>query len=106
MYVLTRRLLLEPPRASGHTVTLTGQVTLPLTKPVAPVVVEQQLECRDTTIADRFIPSRSGRFRIAITVPTAARVAVYTLKTAVAGNSHSLSHGFTTYSLPLPVLLG
>ena len=30
---LVRRLLLEPPKASGTTVTLTGQVTLPLTKP-------------------------------------------------------------------------
>jgi DNA-binding beta-propeller fold protein YncE len=103
---LTRRLLLEPPRASGHTVTLTGQVTLPLTRPVAPVVVEQQLECRHTTIAERFTPPASGRFHITLTVPAAARVAIYTLKSKVAGNTHSLTHGFTTYSLPLPVLLG
>ena len=34
---LTRRLQLEPPQVSGTTVTLSGQVTLPLTKPIAPV---------------------------------------------------------------------
>ena len=60
---LTRRLLLEPPTVSGTTVTLTGQVTLPLTKPVAPVVVEQQLECGKTTIAKTFTPARERTLR-------------------------------------------
>lgn len=40
---LLRRLLLEPLKASGTTVTLTGEVTPPLTKPVAPVTVERTL---------------------------------------------------------------
>jgi hypothetical protein len=103
---LTRRLVLEPPHASGRTVTLTGEVTQPLTLPVAPVLVEQALECRHPTIVERFTPPASGRFHITLTVPADAKAAVYTLKSKVAGNSHSRQHGFNTYSLPLPVLLG
>jgi len=103
---LTRRLLLEPPKASGTTVTLTGQVTLPLTKPIAPVVVEQQLECGKTTIAKTFTPPASGRFHITITVPANAKAGIYRLTSKVAANKHSVKHGFTTFSLPLPVVLG
>jgi len=103
---LTRRLLLEPPTASGHTVTLSGRVTLPLTKPITPIVVEQQLECHKTTIADTFTPPASGAFHITIPVPAGARAGIYTLKSKVAANAHALAHGFTTYSLPLPVALG
>ncbi len=103
---LTRRLLLEPPQARGKTVTLSGRIALPLTKPIAPVVVEQQLECGRTTIARRFTPPASGRFHITVTVPAAARAGIYQLKSKVAANSHATRHGFTTYSLPLPVALG
>jgi FG-GAP repeat len=103
---LTRRLALEPPTASGATVTLTGEVTPPLTKPVAPVLVEEQLECGKTTIAKTFTPPASGRFHITITVPVTARAAIFQLKSKVAANAHATSHGFTTYSLPLPVALG
>ena len=103
---LTRRLLLDPPTASGTTVTLAGQLTLPLTKPIAPVIVEEQLECGKTTIAKKFTPPASGRFDVKVTVPTDARAGIFTLKSKVAANTHSLHHGFTTYSLPLPVSLG
>jgi hypothetical protein len=103
---LTRRLALEPPTASGTTVTLTGEVTPPLTKPVAPVLVEEQLECGKTTIAKTFTPPASGRFHITITVPGTARAAIFQLKSKVAANAHATRHGFTTYSLPLPVALG
>ncbi len=103
---LVRRLLLEPLKASGTTVTLTGEVTPPLTKPIAPVTVEQQLECGKTTIAKTFIPPASGRFHITITVPANARAAIFRLTSKVAANKHSTKHGFTTFSLPLPVALG
>ncbi len=103
---LVRRLLLEPLKASGTTVTLTGQVTLPLTKPIAPVVVEQQLECGKTTIAKTFTPPAGGRFHITLTVPANAKAAIYRLKSKVAANAHATKHGFTTFSLPLPVALG
>ena len=103
---LVRRLLLEPPKASGTTVTLTGQVTLPLTKPIAPVLVEQQLECGKTTIAKTFTPSANGRFDITLTVPANAKAGIFRLTSKVAANTHSITHGFTTFSLPLPVALG
>jgi hypothetical protein len=103
---LVRRLLLEPPRASGTTVTLTGQLTLPLTKPIAPVTVEQQLECGKTTVAKTFTPSANGRFDITVIVPANAKAAIFRLTSKVAANKHSVTHGFTTFSLPLPVALG
>jgi FG-GAP repeat len=103
---LVRRLLLEPPKASGTTVTLTGQLTLPLTKPIAPVVVEQQLECGKTTIAKTFTPSANGHFHITITVPSNAKAGIFRLTSKVAANEHSIKHGFTTFSLPLPVAIG
>jgi CSLREA domain-containing protein len=103
---LTRRLLLEPPKASGTTVTLTGQVTLPLTKPIAPVTVEQQLQCGKATVVKTFTPPAGGRFQITLTVPANAKAAIYRLTSKVAANKHSTTHGFTTFSLPLPVTLG
>ena len=103
---LVRRLLLEPLKASGTTVTLTGEVTPPLTKPVAPVTVEQQLECGKTTVVKTFTPSASGRFDITVTVPANAKAAIFRLTSKVAANKHSVTHGFTTFSLPLPVALG
>ena len=103
---LTRRLLLEAPKAGGTTVTLTGQVTLPLTKPIAPVTVEQQLECGKTTVVKTFTPSANGRFDITLTVPANAKAGIFRLTSKVAANAHATKHGFTTFSLPLPVALG
>jgi len=103
---LLRRLLLEPPEAFGTKVTLTGRVTLPLTKPLAPVVIEQQLECGKTTIAKTFTPPASGRFHITLTVPANAKAGIFRLMSKVAANKHSVKHGFSTFSLPLPVLFG
>jgi hypothetical protein len=103
---LTRRLVLEAPKAEGTTVTLTGYVTEPLTKPIAPVVVEQQLQCGASTVVKSVTPAADGRFHITVTVPAGARAAIYRLKSAVAANAHSTAHGFATFSLPLPVVLG
>jgi FG-GAP repeat len=103
---LTRRLLQQPPKVAATTVTLTGLLTRPLTKPIAPVVVEQQLECGRTTIVKRFTPPANGRFRVTVTVPASARAGIFTLKSKVAANARSTRHGFTTYSLPLPAILG
>jgi hypothetical protein len=103
---LVRRLLLEPPKASGDTITLTGRVTKPLTKPIAPIVVEQQLECGKITIAKQFTPPASGIFHLSLSVPSGTTAAIYTLKSKVAANAHALAKGFTTYSLPLPVAIG
>jgi DNA-binding beta-propeller fold protein YncE len=103
---LVRRLLLEPLKASGTTVTLTGQLTPPLTKPIATVLVEQQLECGKTTIVKTFTPPANGHFHITLTVPANAKAGIFRLTSKVAANKHSVEHGFTTFSLPLPVALG
>jgi hypothetical protein len=102
---LARRLQLQPPRAAGTNVTLTGQIELPLAKPIATVVVEQQLECGKTTIAKTFVPSANGHFHLALTVPAAARAAIFRLKSSVGAKGHDTSRNSTTYSLSLPVSL-
>ena len=81
---LVRRLSLEPPKVSGDTVTLVGQVLPPLTKPVAQVTVQQELECGKTNVVAHAVPSASGRFRITVTVPTVAKAGVYRLISDVA----------------------
>ncbi len=103
---LTRRLLLEPPKASGTTVTLTGTVAPPLTKPIAPIVVEERLQCGKVLIAAHVTPPKNGRFKITVTVPPGTGAALYQLKSTVAANPHATKHGFTTFSLQLPVTIG
>jgi hypothetical protein len=102
---LTRRLSLEPPSFSHGTVTLVGQVLPPLTKPVAKIAVQQELECGKTTVVAHVTPSASGHFRIAVQVPAAAKAGLYRLSSSVRENTRS-KRGFATYSLPLPVILG
>jgi hypothetical protein len=103
---LLRRLLLQPPTAKGTTVTLTGQVKPPLTKPVTPITVEEQLECRKARTAKTFLPQANGHFHVTVNVPANAKAALFRLKSAVAGDKRSAKRGFATYSLPLPVALG
>lgn len=100
---LTRRLALEAPVAAGTTVTLSGQVVPPLTKPPSPIVVEQELECGKPTVVKKFTPSRNGRYRITLDLPAGTRAAIFRLSSTVAANAHSVTRGFSTYSLPLPV---
>jgi hypothetical protein len=101
---LTRRLLLEPPKFSGGTVTLSGQVVAPLTKPVAPIDVDQTLECGKTTIVKKFTPPASGRFHVTLSVPAAAKAGIYRLSSTVRETAAD-KRGFPTFSLPLPVIL-
>lgn len=102
---LTRRLVLEAPTSSGTAVTLSGEVEPPLTRPVAPVAIEQELECGKPTIVRRFIPPRSGRYRVTLSVPVGTKAAIFRLRSSVAANARALRHGFATYSLPLPVAI-
>jgi hypothetical protein len=103
---LTRRLLLEAPVEAGGAVTLSGRIAPPLTKPAAPIVVEQELECGHSTIATSFVPAANGRFRVSLPAPVGAHGAIYRLTSRVAANKHATGTGFKTFSLPLPVKLG
>lgn len=103
---LTRRLILQPPTFSGNSVTLTGQVTGPLTKPASPVTVEQQLQCGNSSKVLTFTPPANGRFHVTITgIPAGAKAGVYRLSSSVLDSPKS-RHAFGTFSLPLPVALG
>jgi hypothetical protein len=102
---LTRRLLLEPPVASGGTVTLRGRIAPPLTKPLAPIVVEQELDCGRSTVVTSFLPAVDGRFSVTLPAPGAG-AAIYRLTSRVAASVHAAGRGFTTWSLPLSVRLG
>jgi hypothetical protein len=104
---LTRRLSLEEPRFSGGSVTLAGQVVPPLTKPIASVTVEQQLECGKASKVMTFTPPASGRFHVTIAgIPANAKAGIYRLTSVVAQSRGTAKHGFATFSLPLPVRLG
>ncbi len=100
---LTRRLQLQPPRVSGRTVTLIGEVVPPLTEPAPQIVVQQQLRCGRSIVVGYATPGTSGRFRITLSVPRSARAGTYRLTSTVLATASS-SQGFSTYSLPLPAV--
>jgi hypothetical protein len=101
---LQRRLVLIPPTSSGGKVRLVGQVVLPLAKPVAAVVVQQQLSCTKAITVARVRPGKDGRFSVTVTAPADLRSAVYRVETAVPHSTHSRKL-FATFSLPQTVLL-
>lgn len=101
---LTRRLILDPPTGSANKVALTGEVTLPLAKPIAEVLVQRQLSCGRTVTVAHFKPNASGRFHLTIPAPPSGKAAIYRLSTKVRGSSNS-STLFSTFSLPEPVSL-
>ncbi len=102
---LTRRLELEAPSASGATVTLSGRLVPPFAKPPRQVVVTEEVECGKPRVVKRFTPSRSGRYRIAVSLPAGTRAAIFRLSSTVAASTHSEKHGFAIFSLPLPVAI-
>jgi hypothetical protein len=102
---LTRRLVLEPLKAAGGTVTLVGQVLPPLSRPLTPVIVYRELACGRTSIAMRFTPTASGRFHLSFRAPAGAEASIYRLASIVRESPHA-KRAFATYSLPLPVILG
>src|ERR1700722_2625070 len=102
---LTPRLALGPASVSAGKVTLSGQVVLPLAKPIATITVRQQVECGATSVVARVKPSASGRFKVTLPVPASAHGALYRLTSSV-GQSSGSGHSFATYSLPLPAVFG
>lgn len=96
---LTRRLILEPPVASGRRVRLSGQVTPPLMRPVAPVSIAEQTTCTHKRIIGHFKPSATGHFRVTVTAPKGATAVIYRLATQVRANATS-TKPFPTFSLP------
>jgi hypothetical protein len=69
------------------------------------VTVYQELACGKATVAMRFTPAAKGRFDVSFKAPAGAQAGIYRLASRVA-RSPGTKHGFSTYSLPLPVILG
>jgi len=101
---LTRRLVLEPPTASGTTVTLTGQLVPPLTRPVGRLYLYDRFSCGAIKLAATITPPAGGRFHITVPIPAGARAGIFRLEGTV-GERPGSRHGFKTYSLPLPATL-
>ncbi len=102
---LTRRLILEPPTSAAGKVTLTGEVSPPLAKPVAAIVVQQQVSCTKVVDVERIKPRASGRFSVTVKSPPLQQAAIYRLTTTVRENTRSRK-SFATFSLPEAVELG
>jgi hypothetical protein len=101
---LTRRVIVEPITSSNRKVTITGRVTPPLGKPIAPIAVQQQVSCTRSIIVERIRPDSSGHFHTTFAAPADQQAAVYRLNTsvpAVAGKPKR----FPTFSLPEAVEL-
>jgi PKD repeat protein len=101
---LERRLIVTSIAAGGGKVTITGQVTKPLAKPVRPITVNQRLTCSTSKIVLTFKPSASGRFSVSVPAPSGSE-AVYVLKSGVRKNTRNRKV-YPTASLPRPVRLG
>ncbi len=101
---LVRRLTISSIKRSGTKVTVSGRITTPLAKPLAPVAATQQVDCGKKTSLKAFEPKSNGSFSVSFTAP-AGSGAIYRLTTKVRPSTHSRSAS-PTASLPLPVLLG
>jgi len=97
---LSRRLVLDPPHASGRTVTLTGRVVPPLASPAAPVAILLERSCTKSAVVRRVRPASDGSFHATVRAPAGVRAAVYRVRTSVPGASGPL------LSLPEVVALG
>jgi hypothetical protein len=102
---LMRRVVMQRPTAAGGRVTLTGRIVPPLTRPVSPIVVKVQTDCRRTTTAATVKPKPSGAFTVSIPAPAGAGAAIYRVATSVRKTPGNPKR-FPTFSLPLPVTLG
>ena len=83
-------------------VALTGQVVLPLTRPAAEIVVQQQLSCTQWKTVAHQRGQANGRFQVTVPAPAGQQAAVYRVSTAVRKNLTSRKP-FPTFSLPLAV---
>jgi hypothetical protein len=102
---LSRRLVLDPPRAADRAVTLTGSVVGPLASPPAPVLVSESTSCAARRTVASVRPSAAGRFTVRLTEPAGVRAVLYRLETRVRGSRRSRST-VSASSLLEPVALG
>ena len=101
---LVRRVVVTSLSSANRKVTIRGQITKPLAKPIAKISVLQRVSCKQTRVVKTFKPKRSGAFSVTIDAPAGQASAVYILRTKVRGTTKSKKL-FLTKSLPRDVLI-
>lgn len=84
--------------------TLAGEVLEPLARPVAPVIVQQQLSCTRSVTIEKIHPGAGGHFSVTFSAPASEQAASYRLTTEVPSVPGSKKL-FATFSLPEAVQL-
>jgi hypothetical protein len=101
---LTRRMVVTSLTTRNDKVTIRGRVIRPLAKPIRPITVQRRVSCRRSVAVKRFMPSRSGRFKVTVKAPKGEAAAVYRLATKVRRSTRS-TRLFPTFTLPRAVSL-
>jgi hypothetical protein len=94
---LTRRLLSSIPKLKNGRVTLAGHVTKPLAHPAKTVTISVHSDCTHWTRIATAKLDKSGHFKVAVKMPTDAKVSVFRASTQVPSKAGAkkLSHSFT-----------
>lgn len=101
---LVRRLIIKSVKAQDGLVTIKGQVTLPLGKPVQKIVLSRRISCQKNQVVKSFKPAKDGSFTVKVAAPPQQLAAVYRLQTRVR-KSAANAKLFPTFTLPRAVLL-
>jgi hypothetical protein len=102
---LRRRLRVTAIKPRGRAVSISGQISRPLGRPIQRVVVTRRVSCGRVEVVKRFKPRRNGRFRVILQGAKTRQVATFRFRTKVrfrAGNPHL----FRTFTLPQYVDVG
>jgi signal peptidase I len=88
---LSRRLTLNAPTYSSGSVTISGHVVAPLSKPPSPVIVQQRILCGRLVTLAKIKPSANGHYSATIAVPNGQAPSVFSATTYVLSSpgSHS-----------------
>jgi hypothetical protein len=102
---LHRRMEVLSVSSRNGNVTISGRVSLPLSRPLRAITLERRVSCKKTEVVKRFKPSRDGRFRVTVAAPTGQAAAVYRMRTTVRKTTRNPKH-YPTFTLPRAVDLG
>jgi signal peptidase I len=86
---LVRRLTLNPPVYAAGKLTISGTVAPPLSRPAAPVVVQQRLLCGKLVTLASIRPASNGSYRASFPAPAGSTASVFSAYTHVRGRAGS-----------------
>lgn len=101
---LTRRMTVTSLTSENGRVTITGRVSRPLGKPLQRITLQERVSCKRSVVVKRFMPSRSGRYKVTVKAPEGQTRAVYRLSTKVRTSTRTRTL-FPTFTLPRAVSL-